>query len=331
MLSSLPPAYINGTGSYLPATVLDNKALEKLVDTSDEWIIQRTGISERRKVVIGHEASSDLGAKAALNALEIARLKPSEIDFILCATITPDTVFPSTACHIQRKLEAYQAACLDVSAACTGFPYALSIAQQFIATKTYRNILVVGAECLSTITDYANRETCILFGDGSGAVVIQSEGEHQILGSKLYADGSDESLMSVPAGGSRSPSSHETVATRKHYMHINGHKVFQFAVKKMTSLVEEALSLYGKNPIPKRVMIVPHQVNIRIIQVVQKKLNIPEENFIVNLNKYGNTSAASIPIALDEAVREGRFQSGDLIILPGFGGGLTWGFTAIRW
>ncbi|MEK7484004.1 MAG: beta-ketoacyl-ACP synthase III [Planctomycetota bacterium] len=331
MLSSLPPAYINGTGSYLPANVLDNKTLEKLVETSDDWIIQRTGISERRKVIVGEEASSDLGANAALKALEIAQIKPSEIDFILCATITPDTIFPSTACHIQRKLEAYQAACLDISAACTGFPYALSIAQQFIATQTYRNILVIGAECLSTITDYTNRETCILFGDGAGAVVVQNKGTHQILGSKLYADGSDESLMLVPAGGSRNPASHKTVDIHEHYMHINGHKVFQFAVKKMTSLVEEALAIYGQNPVPKRVMIVPHQVNIRIIQVVQKKLNIPEENIIVNLNKYGNTSSASIPIALDEAARGGRIQSGDLVILPGFGGGLTWGFTALRW
>lgn len=330
-MRSLHPAYISGTGSYVPKTILDNAMLEQMVETSDDWIVQRTGISQRRRVIIGEEASSDLGAQAALNALENAQVKASEVDFILCATITPDTVFPSTACHIQRKIGAPQAACLDISAACTGFPYALSIAQQYIATQTYRNILVLGSECLSTITDYTDRETCILFGDGAGAVLVRNEGEHQILGCRLYADGSDETLMNVPAGGSRRPASLQTLEEHGHYMHIKGHKVFQFAVKKMTSLVLDALKDYASEDPPSRVMIVPHQVNIRIIQVVQKKLEIPEENFVINLHKYGNTSAASIPIALDEAAREGRLKKGDLVILAGFGGGLTWGSTVLRW
>lgn len=330
-MRSLHPAYISGTGSYVPKTILDNAMLEQMVETSDDWIVQRTGISQRRRVIVGEEASSDLGAQAALNALENAHVKASEVDFILCATITPDTVFPSTACHIQRKIGAPQAACLDISAACTGFPYALSIAQQYIATQTYRNILVLGSECLSTITDYTDRETCILFGDGAGAVLVRNEGEHQILGCRLYADGSDETLMNVPAGGSRRPASLQTLEEHGHYMHIKGHKVFQFAVKKMTSLVLDALKDYASEDPSSRVMIVPHQVNIRIIQVVQKKLEIPEENFVINLHKYGNTSAASIPIALDEAAREGRLKKGDLVILAGFGGGLTWGSTVLRW
>jgi 3-oxoacyl-[acyl-carrier-protein] synthase-3 len=325
----LQPVYLTGTGSYLPATVLSNADLEKIVDTSDEWIVQRTGITERRRVIIGEEASSDLGAKAALKALEFAQLRPEDLDLILCATITPDTVFPSTACHIQRKIGATQAACMDISAACTGFPYSLSIAQQFIATQTYQNVLVVGAECLTTITDYQDRETCILFGDGAGAVVLQNKGEHQVLGSRLYADGSDDTLMNVPSGGSRQPASLDTLKERGHFMKIQGRRVFQFAVKRMIDLIEEALANYAREK--QRCMIVPHQVNSRVIQYAQKKLDIPLDRFIINIDRYGNTSAASIPIALDEAHQNKRLERGDLVILVAFGGGLTWGSTVVQW
>jgi len=327
---NLLPVGIIGTGKYVPEKVLTNQDLERMVDTSDEWIVTRTGMRERR-IASADQASSDLAYEAATIALKNAGIGAEDLDLIIVATITPDMFFPSTACILQDRLGAKKAAAFDLSAACSGFIYGLANAANFIATGTYKYVLVVGAECLSKVTDYTDRNTCILFGDGAGAVVLGQVPEGRGFRSfELGADGSGGPLLNLPGGGSRCPSSHKSVDEKKHYMHMAGREVFKFAVRVMGTAAEEALAKAGmkKSDID---LLVPHQANIRIIEAALEKLELPEEKCMINLHKYGNVSAASIPIALAEAVEENRLREGDCVVLVGFGGGLTWGASVIIW
>jgi 3-oxoacyl-[acyl-carrier-protein] synthase III len=329
-MPSLVKVGIAGTGSYLPPRRLTNDDLEKLVDTSDEWIRERTGIRERRIVDEG-VFTSDLAVEASRRALADASVSAEDVDFIIVATSTPDNIFPATACHVQHKIGATKAATIDVSAACTGFIYAVAMGAQFIATGTYRNVLVIGAECLSKITDYTDRATCILFGDGAGAVLLQADAPRgQLLSSYLRGDGSGGEVMVVPGGGSRIPASLESVQTRQHFMRIRGREVFKFAVMKMVELVEDGLR---SNALAREDLglIIPHQVNMRIIELALKKLDFPPDRIYTNIDRYGNTSAASIPIALDEAIREKRVPLGKAVVCVAFGAGLTWGSLVMRW
>ncbi|OUM96399.1 MAG: 3-oxoacyl-ACP synthase [Thermobacillus sp. ZCTH02-B1] len=321
---------IIGTGMYVPDRILTNGDLEKMVDTNDEWIVTRTGIRERR-IAAEDQATSDLAYEAAVRALGSAKLKPEDVDLIIVATITPDMFFPSTACILQDKLGARKAAAFDLSAACSGFIYALATAVGMLKSGMYRNALVVGAECLSRITDYTDRNTCILFGDGAGAVVLGEVPEGRGFRSfELGADGSGGPLLKVAGGGSRLPASAETVESRAHYIQMAGNEVFRFAVRIMGSVAEEALRKAGidKKDVD---LLVPHQANIRIIQAALSRLELPEEKCMINLDRYGNASAASIPIALAEAVEQGRIREGDCLVLVGFGGGLTWGASVLIW
>lgn len=324
------PVGILGTGMYVPERVLTNADLEKSVETSDEWIVSRTGIRERR-IASAEQASSDLAYEASLEALQNAGITAEELDLIVVATITPDMAFPSTACILQDKLGAKKAAAFDLSAACSGFIYGLANASALIASGMYRNALVVGAECLSKITDYTDRNTCILFGDGAGAVVLGEVAEGRGFRSfELGADGSGGELLTACAGGSRNPISQKVLDDKMQYIYMAGKEVFKFAVKIMGSAAEEALRKAGitKADID---LLIPHQANIRIIQSALERLELSEEKCMVNLTKYGNVSAASIPIALAEAVRENRIREGDTLVLVGFGGGLTWGASVLVW
>ncbi|GIQ68683.1 ketoacyl-ACP synthase III [Xylanibacillus composti] len=324
------PVGILGTGKYVPDRVLTNQQLEQMVETNDEWITTRTGIKERR-IASEAQASSDLAYEASLKALAAANVAAEDIDLIVVATITPDMAFPSTACILQEKLGAKKAAAFDLSAACSGFIYGLANASSLIATGMYRHALVVGAECLSKITDYTDRNTCILFGDGAGAVVIGEVPEGRGFRSfELGADGSGGELLRISGGGSRHPVSPDTIDEKLHYIYMAGRDVFKFAVRIMGTAAEEALRKAGlaKEDID---LLVPHQANIRIIQSALERLDLPEDKCVVNVDKYGNVSAASIPIALAEAVEEGRVNEGDVLVLVGFGGGLTWGAAALVW
>lgn len=321
---------ILGTGSYLPEKVLTNADLEKMVDTNDEWIVSRTGIRERR-IAAPEEASSDLSVKAAKKALEKAGISAEEIDLIIVTTVTPDMNFPATACLVQDQLGAKKAATFDLSAACTGFIYGISAAAQFIATGVYKYVLVIGVECLSRILDWTDRNTCVLFGDGAGAAVLGPVEEgYGFLSFELGGDGSGGNLLNLPAGGSRLPASEKTIQERLHYVHMSGREVFKFAVRVMGNATEEALAKAGltKEDID---FLVPHQANIRIIDSAVKRLGLTEEKVVVNLDRYGNMSSASIPVALDEAVQRGQIKKGDTMVLCGFGGGLTWGATVLKW
>ncbi|WP_438446788.1 beta-ketoacyl-ACP synthase III [Gorillibacterium sp. sgz5001074] len=326
----LRPVGILGTGKYVPEKVLTNADLEKMVETNDEWIVTRTGMKERH-IAAEHEASSDLAYQASLIALKNAGIAPEDLDLIVVATITPDSAFPSTACLLQERLGAKKAAAFDLSAACSGFIYGLANASNFIATGMYKHALVIGAECLSKITDYTDRNTCILFGDGAGAVVLGEVPEGRGFQSfELGADGAGAELLKLAGGGSRCPSSVDSVQSGKHFIYMAGSEVFKFAVRIMGNAAEEALRKAGlaKGDID---LLVPHQANIRIIQASLNRLDLPEEKCMINLHKYGNVSAASIPIALAEADEEGRLKQGDCVVLVGFGGGLTWGASVIRW
>lgn len=323
-------ASITGIGSYLPGKVLTNYDLEKMVDTSDEWIIQRTGIKERRIIENG-QITSDLGTQASLRAMEDAGVSPNDLDMIITSTITPDHIFPSTSCFIQQKLGATRASAFDILAACAGFIYALSIGQSFVNSGAMETVLVVGAECLSTITDYTDRATCVLFGDGAGAVVIQkSSTKHEILSTSLAADGSQADVLIMPGGGAKTPASIESVQQRTHYIQFRGKEVFKLAINNITNLILETVT---KNDLTINDidLIIPHQSNLRIIEATMEKLGLPKEKAFVNIDKYGNTSSASIPIAIDEARKEGRLSKGDIVMLVAFGGGLTWGSSVIRW
>jgi 3-oxoacyl-[acyl-carrier-protein] synthase-3 len=323
-------AKIIGTGSYLPERILRNADLEGLVDTSDEWIVERTGIRERR-IANEKQAASDLAYEASKAALKSAGLKARDVDLIIVASVSGDMPLPATACFLQDKLDAKRAAAFDVNAACSGFIYALSVADAFIRSGTYRRVLVVGAEVLSKFTDWEDRTTCVLFGDGAGAVILDAtEGDRGVLSVKIHSDGSMWDLLHAPGGGSRTPASKETVRKRMHFIKMKGNETFKVAVRTLESLVVETLK-ENKLKTSDLSLLIPHQANLRIIQATAKRLNLPMEKVVVNLDRFGNTSAASIPIALDETVRAGRVRNGDYILLEAFGGGLTWASALIKW
>jgi 3-oxoacyl-[acyl-carrier-protein] synthase III len=324
MTRSQHRAVISGTGSALPEAVLGNDFFTKTVDTSSEWIEARTGILERRKASPS-ESTGTLAVNAARQALTNAGMTAADIDLIVCATITPEMIFPSTACYVQAALGCRTVGAFDLLAACSGFIYALSVGRQYIESGAAQNVLVIGAETLTRITDYQDRGTCILFGDGAGAAVISrgQGGGAGILHCELYAEGGHDEWMSLPAGGSRIPASHASIDNREHYMKIAGKQVFRFAATRMQELIASALSKCELT-IDDVAMIIPHQVNQRIIDHAAEALGIGKEKFMVNIERYGNTSAASVPIALDEARRQGRVKSGDTVIMVAFGGGLTW-------
>lgn len=323
-------SYISGTGYYVPQKVLTNIDLEKMVDTSDEWITTRTGIKERR-IANKNETASTMGAEAAKKAMESAGITAEDIDLILTATITPDMVFPATAALIQNIIGAKNAGILDIEAACSGFIYGITIANQFIKTGEYKNILVIASEVLSRITDWEDRNTCVLFGDAAGAAVVsESVSESEIIATYLGGDGSYKELLYMPAGGSLYPVSEETLKNRMHYIKMKGNETFKLAVTKMCESAEIVIKKAGISPADVSLLI-PHQANLRIIQAVQKRLNLEDDKVFVNLQKYGNTSAATIPVALAEAVESGKIKRGDIVLLVAFGGGFTWGSAVIRW
>jgi 3-oxoacyl-[acyl-carrier-protein] synthase-3 len=321
---------IAAVGSYVPPHVVTNADLEKMVETSDEWITSRTGIKERRRAA-ADEFTSDMAAKAALKAMERGGVKPEQIDLIIVATITPDYPFPSTACLVQRKIGAYRAAAFDIEAACSGFIYALEIGQQFIMSRTYDTVLVIGAEKLSSIVDWTDRNTCVLFGDGAGAAILQNRpGAHGLLTACMGADGNKADLLAMPGGGSRCPATLESVTNRLHFLRMDGKETFKNAVQAMLTAAQESLRRCDLD-IARIKCVIPHQANRRIIEAVGERLGVQPEQVFINLHKYGNTSAASVAIALDEAVESGRIQRGDLILLVVFGAGLTWGAAVIEW
>jgi 3-oxoacyl-[acyl-carrier-protein] synthase-3 len=321
---------IAGVGSYVPERVITNKDLERMVDTTDEWITSRTGIQARR-VAATDEFTSDLAANAALRAMKKSGIKPEEIDLIILATITPDMPFPSTACLVQQKIGAYRAAAFDIEAACSGFIFGLEIGQQFIMSRTYNTVLVIGAEKLSSIVNWTDRNTCVLFGDGAGAAILQNRpNTHGLLTACMGSDGQKADLLSMPAGGSRCPASRESVEAGLHYLRMDGKETFKNAVQAMYSAAQEVLRRCEID-IAQIKCIIPHQANLRIIDAVSKRLGANPEQLFINLHKYGNTSAASVAIALDEAVESRRIQRGDLILLVVFGAGLTWGAAVIEW
>ncbi len=320
---------IIGVGEYLPERILTNAELEKMVDTSDEWIITRTGIKERHLAAKG-QAASDLALKAAEQALKNAKLKPEDLDLIVVATITGDMPFPSVAAILQNKLGASKAAAFDISAACAGFVYGISVAQQFIACSTYKNALVIGVEVLSSITDWQDRNTCVLFGDGSGAVVLSEVKGRGIISTYLGCDGSKVGILNLPAGGSANPATTETVRNRQHFLKMQGNELFKIAVNTMTKAAEIVLKQAGM-AFADVDLIIPHQANARIIMAVAKKLGIPENRVYLNIERCGNMSSASTVTALCEAVQEGRVKKGDIILLDAFGAGLVWGACIIEW
>lgn len=322
-------ARIAGTGSYAPTRVLTNADLEGMVATSDEWIRERTGIRERRIAATG-EACSDLAVQAGKQALAAAGVAASDLDMILVATCTGDFPLPATACLVQHQLGATKAGACDLSAACCGFVYALSVADAYIKTGM-RHVLVIGSEVMSAITDWTDRNTCVLFGDGAGAVVLSaSDGERGILSTDLRSDGTLCELIMVPGGGSRTPPSEKVLAERLHYIKMKGNETFKVAVRTLEDIARATLAA-NHVEVEDLDLYIPHQANVRILKAVMERLGLPMEKVLLNLDRYGNTSAASIPIALDEAVREGRIKDGSLVMLGAFGAGLTWASAMIRW
>lgn len=320
---------IVGVGKYLPKKILTNADLEKMVDTSDEWITTRTGIKERR-LVAKNEATSDLAINAANQALKRAGVKAEDLELIIVATITPDMPFPSVACLVQKSLKAGKAVCFDVSAACAGFVYALSTAYQFLSRGIYKNALVIGAEVLSSVTNWHDRNTCILFGDGSGAAVLTEVTSGGILSSYLGSNGSYSNLLMLPGGGSRDPASNKTVKNKLHYIKMEGNELFRLAVKIMAEAAQVAIKKAGLEC--KDIdLVIPHQANVRIINAMAKRLGLAEGKIFLNIEKYGNMSAASTAVALCEAVEENKIKKGDVILLDAFGAGLVWGASVIRW
>jgi len=320
---------ISGTGSYVPDRILSNADLERMVATSDAWITERTGIRERRIAAPG-QACSDLGAEAARRALKAAGISAADLEFILVGTCTPDQPLPSTACLIQAQLGATRAAACDVSAACCGFVYALSVGDAFVKTGA-AHVLVIGSEVMSAIMDWSDRGTCILFGDGAGAVVLSpSDGERGILSTSLHSDGCLADLICVPGGGSRMPPSEKMLSEGAQYLKMKGNETYKVAIKTLEDVARETMAANGMS-ITDVDLYVPHQANVRIIRAVAERLRLPMEKVFLNLDRYGNTSAASIPLALDEAVQAGRVKKGDMVLLGAFGGGLTWASALIRW
>ncbi|MFH0794841.1 MAG: beta-ketoacyl-ACP synthase III [bacterium] len=321
---------ILGIGTSVPQDTLTNADLEKIVDTTDEWIRTRTGITERRKSR-PEEAASDFGAEAARKALEAAGITKDQIGLIICATMTPDNMCPSTACHVQRMLGIDRVIAFDMNAACTGFVYGLTTAKYYLQAGMCDHALVIGVDMLTKFTDYQDRGTCVLFGDGAGAAVLGEVSPGKgLLGEYLSADGRLSEAIHVPAGGSRQPATAETLKERGHYLRMKGNEVFRFAVNILGESVEKAVEGCGLK-VGDVDLVIPHQANIRIIEAAAKRLSVPRERFVVNLEKYGNTSAASIPLAMADALADGRIKDGSLLALVAFGGGLTWGATIVRW
>jgi 3-oxoacyl-[acyl-carrier-protein] synthase-3 len=326
----MPYAHITGWGMSVPESVLTNQDISKIVDTNDEWIRERTGIGERH-IASNHQFPSSLGVEASIKALKIANLRPTDIDLIICATSSPEYIFPATACLIQDQLGATKAGAFDLSAACTGFIYATNMAAQAIRSGSIKNALVIGAETLSRFIDWKDRNTCVLFGDGAGAFVLQaSDKPGGVLSAVLHSDGSGGDLLTIQGGGSRYPATEETVQEGRHFIQMDGKAVFRFATRVMAQATKEALVAAGLT-IDQIKWVVPHQANIRIIEAAARGLSLPMERFIVNLERYGNTSTASIPIATVEAFEKGKINAGDKIVFVGFGAGLTWGAFVAEW
>ena len=321
---------IIATGSYAPEKKLTNSDLEKMVDTSDEWITERTGIKERR-IASKNQSTSDLAFEASKHALKKAGLKAKEIDMIIVGTVTGDMPFPSTACLLQDRLDAKNAVAFDINAACSGFIYGLSIADSFIKAGTHKRILIVGAEILSKFADWEDRTTCVLFGDGAGAAILEATtGDSCIMSTHIYSDCSLWDFIHLPGGGSKNPPSKENIEKRLDYIKMKGNETFKVAVKTLENIVVETLEKNNLKP-SQLSLLIPHQANLRIIQATANRLGMSMDKVMINIDKYGNTSAASIPIALDEAVRMGRIREGDYILLEAFGAGLTWASALIRW
>jgi len=331
-MADCPRAAIVGCGMYLPEKVLTNFDLEKMVDTSDEWIVARTGISERR-MADPAQAASDLALPAARQALDEAGIEPADLDCILVATMSPDMIFPSTACFLQGALGAVPCAAFDLLAACSGYVYGLSMAQALVGSGQADHVLVVGSEVLTKITDFTDRTSCILFGDGAGATVVSAAapgGRGEVLYTTLGADGVNSGSMIFPAGGSRCPASAGTIEERLHYIKLRGREVFNLAVRKIVEVVTQCLEACGLTH-DDVALLVPHQMNLRIIRASAERLEIPTEKVFVNIDRYGNTGAATIPIALHEAHTAGRLERGDIAVLVTFGAGLTWSGAVVRW
>jgi 3-oxoacyl-[acyl-carrier-protein] synthase-3 len=325
-----PSAHIVGWGKYVPPHVVTNDELAQRVDTSDDWIRTRTGIGQRCIAGI-EDTTASMAIRAARQALEVAGMRPVQIDLIIVATITPDHLFPATACAVQDALGASHAAAFDLSAGCSGFVYGLGLSANLIRAGAYHNVLVIGAETLSRITDWADRSTCVLFGDGAGAVLLHANAaDGGVLSSVLGSDGSGGDVLIQPAGGSRHPATHQTVSERMHFLQMKGREVYRFAVRQIPAATEAALTMAGLDMSEVR-LIIPHQANQRIIEAAARALGVPSDLFFSNLESYGNTSAASVPIALCEALEQGRIQRDDLVVCVGFGAGLTWAASVIRW
>jgi 3-oxoacyl-[acyl-carrier-protein] synthase III len=323
-------AHVTGWGMSVPERVLTNDELARTVDTNDEWIVSRTGIRERH-IANGRETTGSLALEAARAALETADLSPRHIDLIIVATSTPEHIFPSTACLVQDGLGAITAGAYDLSAACTGFVYALAMATNAIRCGASDNVLVIGSETLSRVVDWHDRSTCILFGDGAGAFLLQASSvPGGVLSNLLRSDGSGAHSLCIPAGGSRMPASFDTVRDNQHFIHMDGKEVYRFATKVMASAAREAVQAAGLT-MDDIALVVPHQANRRIIESAARSLNLPEDRFVMNLDRYGNTSTASIPIAICEAVEQGRVRPNDHLVLVAFGGGLTWGASVVQW
>lgn len=326
----MPNAHITGWGIAVPERVMTNHEIAKMVDTTDEWIQERTGIKERRIAGEG-ETTASLATQAALHALEVANLLPQDLELIICSTSSPEHIFPATACLVQDRLGAPDAGAFDLSAACTGFLFAMNMAAQSIRSGSIKNALVIGSETLSRIVNWEDRSTCILFGDGAGAFVIQaSEAPGGIQSAVMHSDGSGGDLLSLPAGGSKIPASLESVQAGLHFVQMNGREVYRFATRVMASATREALAGAGWT-IEDLQLVIPHQANKRIIEAAARGLDISLDRVVVNVDHYGNTSTASIPLATVEAVQQGRLKQGDKVVFVGFGGGLTWGAMAVEW
>ncbi|HRJ58487.1 MAG TPA: beta-ketoacyl-ACP synthase III [Anaerolineales bacterium] len=326
----MPFAHITGWGMYVPEPVLTNDDIAKLVETSDEWIRSRTGIRERH-IARENEFPSTLGVEASLKALQVANLAPTELDLIICTSSSPEYIFPATACLIQDQIGATKAGAFDLLAACSGFIYAVNMAAQAIRSGSIKNALVVGTETLSRFINWKDRNTCILFGDGAGAFVLQaSDKPGGVLSAVMHSDGSGADLLTLPGGGARHPATETTVHDGKHYVYMDGKEVFRFATRVMGQATQESLQLAGLTTADLQ-WIIPHQANYRIIETAAKYLKMPMEKFVVNVDRFGNTSTASIPIATVEAVEKGQVKSGDKIVFVGFGAGLTWGAMTVEW